>query len=152
MLISGGHISNRSMGLIVLSLLRSAFFLNTVCQLAMTYHLSHLGCTMAIKVFYGRTEVECLEISKQDSKRPVRIGYGIMPDAGLSDNFMARLYGPLDAKQVLLPRLNYSDGNTQHDRDTEHVLNNSIRGIILEMTDDGDVSALRLCLSKVGGN
>jgi len=99
---------------------------------------------MYIRVFYGDREVLSTETRLTEGERVIRFFYGsaISPEQ-LKMDLYSKVYGPPGAKQIKLPEVRI------HCPETMKVMNYLTRGILLEITEDYDILATRLALTRV---
>jgi hypothetical protein len=91
-------------------------------------------------VFYDEKEVTTFDLDKEKNIWRMFYGKPVIPEENPS--VYNQLCGPFNIKQIQVPDLPCS-------ADTQRVLTNFNRGLVLEMTSDGDIWATRKCLTKV---
>lgn len=99
---------------------------------------------MYIRVFYGNREVLSTETRLIESERVIRFFYGspIAPER-LKMDVYSKVYGPPGAKQIKLPDVK------GHCPEVMKVMTYLRRGVLLEITEDYDILATRLALTRV---
>ncbi|XP_031565347.1 uncharacterized protein LOC116300595 isoform X3 [Actinia tenebrosa] len=95
-------------------------------------------CLMSVRVFYEETEMVAFDLKKDESI--LRLFYG--KQVKQESNTGLGYYSQCNAKQVQLPDLSCS-------ADVKRELADFNRGLVVEMSSDGNIWATRLCLSKV---
>ncbi|CAH3016035.1 unnamed protein product [Porites evermanni] len=100
--------------------------------------------TTHIRVFYGKLEVLYTEARLTESERIIRFFYGspIAPEL-LQMDLYSKVYGPPGAKQIKLPEVESTCP------ETKKVMSYLKRGLLLEVTEDYDILATRLALTRV---
>lgn len=99
---------------------------------------------MHIRVFYGDREVLSTETRLTEGERVIRFFYGAPKTPNLLRiDMYTRVYGPPGAKQIKLPDVKTSC------QETMKVMTYLTRGLLLEITEDFDILATRLALTRV---
>ena len=103
-----------------------------------------LDSAMHIRVFYGDREVLSTETRLTQGERVIRFFYGtpIAPEFTRLTVY-TQVYGPPGAKQIKLPDVQTSC------QETMKVMTYLTRGFLLEFTEDFDILATRLALTRV---
>lgn len=96
---------------------------------------------MSVHVFYEETKVMAFDLEKDE--RILRLFYG--KQVKQESNTGLGYYSQCNAKQFQLPDLSCST-------DVKHELTSFNRGLVVEMSSDGNIWATRLCLSKVNNH
>lgn len=100
-------------------------------------------CHLFARVFYDDRQVSTFDLDKQNSA--CRVLYGKQEPAIENTTVTSvynHLYGTCDIKQIQLPELQCSN-------ETQRVLASFSRGLVLQMSSDGDVFATRKSMTKV---
>ncbi|EDO34918.1 predicted protein [Nematostella vectensis] len=99
-------------------------------------------CSLLVRLFYDEKEVTNFGLGKSDFNWRMCYGKPVKPDPDWNLSLYSQIYGPPSAKLIEFPQKTCS-------KETEMVLMNFNRGLVLEMMPEGNLWVKRLSISKV---